>query len=546
MEIEFIDRYKSDESIISNTFRQLEYASDIKNKTAVLMLSEIEKKQGIASTKTLKELAKELDINGFYIINKNGTFLRSSDISIKLQHNSLFSYDPSYKNLIYGNLDIATTPIIPSYPYDVPAKLTMIPNFNKTLILESSTHLEYIENILHEVISADKNICSIGLYAPTGYELGSISSDGIFHQGRRNSNKKLLLNNVIIGNTLFISKQIQSNFRNCTECTNKKVTNDGQYYYILTFEVSISPLINQINLLRYQVVIIFLIMLILSVILSAWLSKKLVIRIKKINFTVNHIVEHKNLDSRVQVDGHDEIAMLANSFNKMIETLKISQSNLIEAEKKAALLDLATRVAHDIRSPIAAMEMGLQLIEERNSGKNDFYTVRLAIQRMRDIANNLLDQYRNRSMISPIFLKTLLEEIVLLKRYEWLKKNYELTLFSQIKETDQVIGDAIEIKRMLSNLLNNAIEACDYYAKIVINVSNINEFIHLDISDNGLGISTDNLDKCLNGKSFKHTGPGMGLLVAKKYMEAIGGKLLLISKLNIGTTVTLKFKVTSC
>ena len=184
IEIEFLNRYQVDGNIVANTFHQLEVSSDSANRNAVLILSEIEKHFGIPTDKELDVLSKKLGINGFYVVDKNGKFLRSSDIPVSLQHNSLFSYDPSYKRLIDGNLDIAITPIIPSYPYNVPAKLTMIPNHNKTLILESSTHLEYIEKILHQVIFSDKNIQSIGLYAPTGYELGSISSDGQFYQGR--------------------------------------------------------------------------------------------------------------------------------------------------------------------------------------------------------------------------------------------------------------------------------------------------------------------------------------------------------------------------
>ncbi|HSW94090.1 MAG TPA: HAMP domain-containing sensor histidine kinase [Gammaproteobacteria bacterium] len=548
IEKEFFDRYKSDAAIISNTFRQLELASDIKNRIAVLMLSEIEKKNGIPPDDALDALAKKLNINGFYVIDKTGRFLRSSDISIKLQHNSLFSYDPGYKNLIYGNLDFATTPIIPSYPYDIPAKLMMIPNHNKTLILEAGIHLEYIEKILQQVVSADKNIKSIGLYAPTGYELGSIASDGTFHQGRRNFNKKMFLNNVIVDNRLLISEKVSPDYQHCLECKNKKVSVDGKYYYILSLEVSVSPLINKINILRYQICAIFIIILILSIAFSAWVSKKLVIRIKKINAAVNDIARHKNLSSRVNVNGSDEIAKLANSFNNMVEALKTNQANLIESEKKSASSDLATRaarVAHDISSPIAAMEISLQLIDERHFEK-EFFIVRSAIQRMRGIADNLLNQYRNQPQFSPILLKTLLEDVVLLKQREWLNKDCELILtFDSVSETDQIIGDPVEINRMLSNLLNNAIEASVLPAKIMMNVRNEITFFQIDISDNGSGIPAEKMDECLNGKSSKHAGQGLGLSSAKKYMKSIGGELLLTSQQGKGTTVTLKFRLTT-
>lgn len=211
-------------------------------------------------------------------------------------------------------------------------------------------------------------------------------------------------------------------------------------------------------------------------------------------------------------------------------------------EKNSALFNLVARVAHDISSPIAVMEMGLYQIEKTHV-KKDTTILRIALQRIRDITNNLLDQYRDQSAPQFIFIKTLLEEVVFLKRYEWREKNCELTsCFNTISEFDQVIGIATEIKRLLSNLLNNAIEACKQNANIQVTANKVDGDIEISISDNGTGISAEKISRYLDGESSKHSGVGLGLSSAKQYMEKISGELLVISELAIGTTIKLKFR----
>jgi len=71
----------------------------------------------------------------------------------------------------------------------------------------------------------------------------------------------------------------------------------------------------------------------------------------------------------------------------------------------------------------------------------------------------------------------------------------------------------------------------------------IQERLQLQIHDSGLGIPKNQLRHVLNGSSLKHTGEGLGLTGAKKYMSDLGGEIKLSSKLNEGTAVTLLFPI---
>ncbi len=206
-------------------------------------------------------------------------------------------------------------------------------------------------------------------------------------------------------------------------------------------------------------------------------------------------------------------------------------------------LTLAARAAHDIRSPIAVMEIGLRMIESQIS-KKDWMIFKTAIQRIRDITNDLLDCHYSEPLSELVFIKPLLEHAVSVKRYEWLEKNQDLTLIcSPDIELVKVQADSTEVARAISNLLNNAIEACTRHAKIQICVNRNDKFIEVAISDNGSGIPAKKIQHCLNGKSSKHSGKGLGLSGAKQFMENMGGELLINSRLKAGTTITLKFLI---
>ena len=98
-----------------------------------------------------------------------------------------------------------------------------------------------------------------------------------------------------------------------------------------------------------------------------------------------------------------------------------------------------------------------------------------------------------------------------------------------------------ELRRILSNLLNNAYEALHNDGKISILLSFSNNFIFISITDNGQGIPLDKMDVVLQGYSLKHAGKGIGLYSAKKYVESFsGGQLILNSEQYKGTEVTLK------
>lgn len=290
------------------------------------------------------------------------------------------------------------------------------------------------------------------------------------------------------------------------------------------------------------------------------LSKRLLYPLTTLGTKITEVARSP-FNSAICLDGVDnlpyEINEIKNAFKSVLAQLQIEYRQRTETEKKSALLDQAARVAHDVRSPIAAMEMSLHMLEKEIS-KDKILMLQVAIQSIRDVANNLLEQYRDNhkktnpfissqddlNISRPILLHSLLEQVLSQKRYEWSQKTCELTFNSKPSVKDVWINVApSDVKRMISNLLNNAIEACKSVAKIHIQLDRVNNFLVLSITDNGVGIPAEKINHYIAGESSKHKGIGLGLSSANKYMNSISGKLAISSQMNNGTSVRLTFNI---
>ncbi len=216
-----------------------------------------------------------------------------------------------------------------------------------------------------------------------------------------------------------------------------------------------------------------------------------------------------------------------------------------EIEKEAAIGKLVTQVVHDIRSPLSALEMA---IHSASSLPEEIrILIRKAVWRIHDIANGLLQinkqQVDQNTIVTSQLITTLISMIVREKQTQFSSVSF-LEIESHLNISSYGLFakiQASEFSRLLSNLINNAIEALDKIGKVIVSLENSGENIKITIIDNGKGIPTEILKKLgQRGLSYnKQNGSGLGLHHAKMCLESWGGNLSLYSTLNIGTTVTL-------
>lgn len=249
-----------------------------------------------------------------------------------------------------------------------------------------------------------------------------------------------------------------------------------------------------------------------------------------------------------------EIEGIKKAFHHVLNNLRAEYKKRTKFEKDVATFELAARVAHDIRSPLAAIEITISSLA-RQSSQKEITILREAVQSIRDIANNLLSQYQNNEAIentldfvvqnntesSFTLFSTLIETVISQKRVEW--KNKKILLeFNNIHHKDiWIMINPTNFKRMLSNLLNNAYESIQNNGQIFLEVYARSDSVLLSIKDNGCGIETDNIGAVLSGLSSKHHGKGLGLSSAAQFMRQIDGSLDLRSTPGAGTEILLTF-----
>ena len=125
-------------------------------------------------------------------------------------------------------------------------------------------------------------------------------------------------------------------------------------------------------------------------------------------------------------------------------------------------------------------------------------------------------------------------------------KNIKLNM--DIKEDINIYSDTVLIMRVFINLVSNAIKYGKENGYVNINAYQTDNEVICSVEDNGIGISSENIDKILN--RFYQVNPsrdnenslGLGLSMVKTIIEKMGGKITVTSKENIGTTFTIILK----
>lgn len=205
--------------------------------------------------------------------------------------------------------------------------------------------------------------------------------------------------------------------------------------------------------------------------------------------------------------------------------------SLIKSELHSAnlLKNLAHQLAHDLRSPLAVLDQALV--------EKDFILIKKSSDKIHTIASDLLIERKQEQ--NHFDLRAILESLVSSKEKEYKKQKPQIHLH-EIPEYKLPIPSS-ELERLISNLLNNAIESSTS-PQINISAKTTNEKTFLIISDNGKGISPENLAQ-LGKKSLttKKDGNGLGLLNAFELMKKWEGDIQIESELGKGTTITLIF-----
>lgn len=250
----------------------------------------------------------------------------------------------------------------------------------------------------------------------------------------------------------------------------------------------------------------------------------------------------------------DEIGQLALQFNEMtakLEKTRELETQLQEAEKSAVVGRLASAIAHEIRNPLNYINLTLDHLRakfapEETSKRRDFEKLtaqlKTEVGRINQQISDFLRYSRPAQLnIQPVEARRIVEDSLRIVKPQAEDQNIEISI-TENRNLPNILGDAEVLRSVFSNLLINAVQAMEKNGgNLKIVISPDERFVKIEITDTGEGIPPGNLDKIFEPYfSTKETGTGLGLAIVKKIVDDHSGTIAAESKLNEGTTFTVR------
>jgi two-component system NtrC family sensor kinase len=218
------------------------------------------------------------------------------------------------------------------------------------------------------------------------------------------------------------------------------------------------------------------------------------------------------------------------------------QGSLARAERLAAVGELAAGIAHELRNPLAGIQMTCVNLRDELSDPEQAERVELIIaelKRMAKLLNELLDQSRHTpAPISQFNLNTVLRELVSLTRYQ-IPREIQLG-FAAPEELICRLPECRLRQTLLNLILNSAHALKDGPGRVHIDARGEHGQIVLTVTDDGPGFSPDLLDGGVRPfATGRPGGTGLGLAMAQRFTREMGGQFTLTNVRPHGASVRL-------
>ena len=284
--------------------------------------------------------------------------------------------------------------------------------------------------------------------------------------------------------------------------------------------------------------------------IGLWIYRSIATPLVKLKKATQNIKEG-NLDFVLDVEGNDEFSELCQDFEEMRKRLKESAEEKIILDKENK--ELISNISHDLKTPITAVKGYVEGIMDGVADtpeKMDRYvkTIYNKTNEKDHLINELtfyskIDTNRIPYTFSKLNVEDYFSDCAEEVGLELETRGIELVYANYVESGVQVIADGEQIRRVIHNLISNAIKYMDKPKGIIqIRIKDVGDFIQVEIEDNGKGIAAKDIVYIFDrfyrtdvSRNSSKGGSGIGLSIVKKILEDHGGKVWATSRLGIGT-----------
>ena len=330
--------------------------------------------------------------------------------------------------------------------------------------------------------------------------------------------------------------------------SSSQASDSNQMIYDISLAQSSS---SQVKLMAKDMILTATIILVFTALsVGLWIYRSIAVPLVKLKKATQNIKEG-NLDFVLEVEGKDEFSQLCQDFEEMRKRLKESTEEKILMDKENK--ELISNISHDLKTPITAVKGYVEGIMDGVADtpeKMDRYvrTIYNKTNEMDHLINELtfyskIDTNRIPYTFSKLNVEDYFSDCAEELGLEMETRGIELVYANYVEKGVQVIADGEQIRRVIHNIVSNAIKYMEKPKGIIqLRVKDVGDFIQVEIEDNGKGIAAKDLPYIFDrfyrtdvSRNSSKGGSGIGLSIVKKIMEDHGGKVWATSRLGIGT-----------
>jgi signal transduction histidine kinase len=299
--------------------------------------------------------------------------------------------------------------------------------------------------------------------------------------------------------------------------------------------------------------IIVVILVITAALVMAGLYNSVIKPLSKLKKATREI-KYGNLEFVLEPEGDDEISELFQDFDDMRKRLKESAEEKMQYDSDSKAL--IRNISHDLKTPITAIKGYCEGIMDGVAStpeKLDKY-VRTIYNKANDM-DKLIDELTIYSRIDTNRIPYVFDKINVADYFkeqaselqmDLETQNIDLTYYNYLDDNDvTIIGDAEQLKRVVNNIVSNSVKYMDKSKGMInLRVRDADDFIQVEIEDNGRGIAPKDLphifDRFYRADASRNSltgGSGIGLSIVRKVIEDHGGRIWATSKEGTGTVL---------
>lgn len=319
--------------------------------------------------------------------------------------------------------------------------------------------------------------------------------------------------------------------------------NDYRGQLIITYDTGEMAANELLNNFRNSIIIAIIISLTIGIIIALVLSTNITNPIKQISDATLKIKDG-DYDINLKESKIIELENLQNNIRYLSRNLK---------NQKYVRKQYAQDISHELRTPITNLQLYIEAIKDGviDVDEQTLSSLLEETHRLEGLVVNLNKSFNDNSEYLKINKKEfdLSQHIkLILDTIKPRLTKLDISLIEEIKDGVMIYSDKDKISQIIQNLISNAIKAIKEDGLIRVSLYEDKNNIYIDIKDNGVGISDEKKEVIFerfyridDARNTKTNGHGLGLSITKNFVESLGGKIKLKSKLGKGTTFSVIF-----